>query len=147
MASLKRTARATWRSGLQDGQGRMETESGVLKGASYSFSTRFENEPGTNPEELIAAAHAGCFSMALADTAEGRGYPPTEVSTEATCTLTSKAGGGWEISKMSLVTQASIPNADESTFESIMAAAKLGCPVSNLLRSGLDIEYEAELVG
>lgn len=144
MADLKRKAHAKWSGDLQQGKGTMSTESGVVDEAGYSFHTRFENEPGTNPEELIAAAHAGCYSMALANELAEAGYTPERVETDATCTLASE-DGGFSIAKMRLVTEVQVPNIDEAKFQEIVDTADQHCPVSNLLREGLEIEIDAKL--
>jgi osmotically inducible protein OsmC len=146
MAQLKRTAEAVWRGELRGGDGRITSESGVLEDVGYSFSTRFENEPGTNPEELIAAAHAGCFSMAFANTLAEKGYKPERIETRATCVLTSRKGGGFAITKMLLRVRGRVPEIDQGLFEQVAEEADGGCPVSNLLREGLEIELEATLV-
>ena len=145
MAELRRTAEAVWKGKLRDGEGRITSESGVLKKVGYSFSTRFENEPGTNPEELIGAAHAACYSMALANTLAKKGYSPESIETQATCVLTSQEGGGFAITHMLLRVQGRVPNIDQALFEQIAEEADKGCPVSNLLRNGLEIEREVML--
>jgi osmotically inducible protein OsmC len=124
----------------------ISTESQALYEQPYSFGTRFENEPGTNPEELLAAAHAACFSMAFASTLKKQGYNPESVQTNATCTLSPLDEGGFKISKMNLHVRGSVPDIDEATFKDIARKADKGCPVSNLLRPGLDIELDVELV-
>ena len=146
MADLKRRAEAVWKGKLRDGKGRITSDSGVLKDAAYSFSTRFENEPGTNPEELIAAAHAGCFSMAFANTLAEKGYNPESIETHATCVMTSQKSGGFAITKMLLKVHGRVPGVDQAIFEQIAEEADAGCPVSNLLREGLEIELEATLI-
>lgn len=146
MAQLKRQASAVWRGDLRGGEGQMSSETGVLQDATYSFSTRFENEPGTNPEELIAAAHAGCYSMAFANTLAQKGYDPQSIETQATCFLTSQEGGGFAITKMRLEVRGRVPDIDQAKFEQVAAEADKGCPVSNLLRNGLEIEREVTLM-
>jgi osmotically inducible protein OsmC len=146
MADIKRTASAAWFGDLRKGKGRVSSGSGVLKDQSYRFGTRFENEPGTNPEELIAAAHAACYSMAFAATLSDRGYEPERIETEATCILTSQEGGGWTITGMRLQVRGQIPGIDVATFKQIAEEADKGCPVSNLLRSGLTIDLDVALV-
>ncbi len=146
MAQLERRAEAVWEGNLRGGKGHITSESGVLADVGYSFSTRFENEPGTNPEELIAAAHAGCFSMAFANTLAKKGYEPQSIETQATCTLASQAGGGFAITKMLLKVRGRVLDIDQELFEQIAEEADGGCPVSNLLREGLEIELEATLV-
>ena len=146
MAQLKRRAEAVWEGDLRGGKGRISSESGVLEDASYSFSTRFENEPGTNPEELIAAAHAACYSMAFANTLAEKGYEPQSIETQATCTLASREGGGFAITKMLLEVRGRVPDIDQELFQQVAEEADGGCPVSNLLREGLEIEREATLI-
>lgn len=146
MAEIRRTAEAVWKGDLRGGEGRIASESGALEDVAYSFSTRFEDEPGTNPEELIAAAHAGCFSMAFANTLAEKGYTPESVETQATCVLSSQEGGGFAITRMHLKVRGRVPGIDQALFEQIAEEADAGCPVSNLLREGLEIELEAALV-
>lgn len=146
MAQLRRRAEAVWEGDLRAGKGRITSESGVLQGVSYSFSTRFENEPGTNPEELIAAAHAACYSMAFANTLAAKGYEPQGIETQATCTLVSQEGGGFKIAGMRLQVRGRVPDIDQELFEQTAEEADGECPVSNLLRTGLKIEREATLV-
>jgi osmotically inducible protein OsmC len=146
MAGLHRTAEAAWNGDLRTGNGRMASGSGVLEGVPYSFATRFQNEPGTNPEELIAAAHAACFSMAFAATLGDKGYSPVRIETHATCTVSPQKGGGFRITKMRLVTRGQVPGLDEEAFKQIAVEAEQGCPVSNALRGGPMIELEATLV-
>ncbi len=142
--AIKRVGSAEWRGDLKSGQGDVATESGVLKGETYSFSTRFEQEPGTNPEELIAAAHAACYSMAFALTLSKKGYEPESIATQATCSL-EKKGGGFAITQMMLEVEGHVPDIDAATFREIAEEADQGCPVSNLLREGLTIELHANL--
>jgi osmotically inducible protein OsmC len=146
MAQLKRNANAVWRGDLLGGEGEMSSSSGAFQDLGYSFSTRFENEPGTNPEELIAAAHAGCYSMAFANTLAGKGYDPQSIETQATCVLTSQEGGGFAITHMLLDVRGRVPGIDQATFEEVAEEADKGCPVSNLLRPGLKIEREVTLL-
>jgi osmotically inducible protein OsmC len=138
-------AKAAWLGDLRKGKGRVGTESGALKNKSYSFGTRFEAESGTNPEELIAAAHAACYSMAFAATLSDKGYEPERIETEATCILTSQEGGGWAITEMQLEVRGQVSGIDAATFKQIAEEADKGCPVSNLLRSGLTIEFDVAL--
>ena len=140
---MERKASAVWRGGLKDGKGSISTQSGVLKDTQYSFSTRFADGIGTNPEELIAAAHAGCFTMALAFGLQGAGYAPTELNTEAAVSLDPE-GQGFRISKSALTLRAAVPNLDQSTFARIANEAEQNCPVSKLLRA--DITLDAKLV-
>ncbi|MFO7918142.1 MAG: OsmC family protein [Anaerolineae bacterium] len=146
MADIKRVARVRWNGDLRTGKGRIDTESGVLADVEYSFSTRFEDEPGTNPEELIAAAHAACYSMAFANVLAERGYDPETIETHATCSLTPLEEGGFEITGMRLVVSGEVEDIDEETFRRIAYEADEECPVSNLLREGLQITLEPALV-
>ncbi|MFB3814631.1 MAG: OsmC family protein [Terriglobales bacterium] len=143
---MDRKASATWRGGLRDGKGSLTSPSGVLNNTAYSFHTRFENEPGTNPEELIAAAHAGCFSMALSAQLNNAGFNPERIDTTATVTL-EKQEGGFAITKVHLVCRANVPGADTAKFNQAAEAAKSGCPVSKLLKAAitLDARLESEL--
>jgi lipoyl-dependent peroxiredoxin len=138
-----RTASARWEGGLRDGSGTMRLGSGAFEGA-YSFSSRFEDGTGTNPEELLGAAHAGCFSMALSLGLEQAGHPPTSVETTAEVHL-GKGDGGFEISRIDLHCTAAVPGIDAATFEAQAATAKAGCPVSKAL-AGVDITLDAQLV-
>jgi lipoyl-dependent peroxiredoxin len=138
-----RKAKAVWRGTGRAGSGDLSTDSGVLAKTPYSFRTRFENEKGANPEELIAAAHAGCFTMALAFALQGAGYTPTELNTEAAVSLDPE-GQGFRISKSALTLRAAVPNLDQSIFARIAKEAEQNCPVSKLLRA--DITLDAELV-
>jgi lipoyl-dependent peroxiredoxin len=140
---MERKAGAVWKGGLKDGKGIVTTASGVLKATPYSFSTRFENGQGTNPEELIAAAHAGCFSMALSAQLGNAGITPENISTEATLTL-EKLESGFAITKIHLEVAAKIPGGDKAAFEKAAQAAKSGCPVSKVLKA--DITMDAKLV-
>src|SRR6184192_3035513 len=123
-----RKADATWNGNLKEGKGEFNGSSGAVKGP-YSFGTRFENSPGTNPEELIAAAHAGCFSMALAAGLGKAGFEPQRISTTADVTL-EKVGEGFKITKITLHSQARVPTIDEKQFREIAEKTKTGCPVS-----------------
>ena len=138
-----RTAEAEWRGALKDGSGRIRTESGALDGP-YSFLSRFESGQGTNPEELIGAAHAGCFSMALAHGLASAGHPATRVSTKARVHL-DKAGDGFAISGIDLETEAEVPGIDEAAFQEQANTAKANCPVSKAL-AATQIQLNAKLV-
>jgi len=138
-----RKARALWRGTGRDGNGDLTTDSGVLSQTPYSFKTRFETEPGTNPEELIAAAHAGCFTMALAFQLQGAGFTPTELSTEAAVTLEPE-GQGFKISRSALTLRASVPGVGEAAFMEAARAAEKNCPVSKVLNA--EITLDAKLV-
>ena len=139
-----RNASATWEGGLQKGKGSFKGESGVIAGA-YSFGTRFGEEKGTNPEELLAAAEAACFSMALSLGLEQNGTPPTRVETKVACTV-EKGADGFSITKMRLDVRAQVPNIDEAKFRQIAEGTKKGCPVSRALAGIPSIEMEATLV-
>src|SRR5690242_13514003 len=136
---MKRKALAVWQGGLKDGKGTISTESGVLKQTQYSFSTRFENGTGTNPEELIAAAHAGCFSMALSAELGKAGITPESIHTAATVTL-DKTDAGWAVTESHLDLTAKIPGTDKSQFITIANAAKAGCPISRLLKTNITLD-------
>ena len=137
-----RTASARWEGGLRDGSGTMRLGSGAFEGP-YSFSSRFEDGKGTNPEELIGAAHAGCFSMALSLGLEQAGHPPTSVETTADVHL-ERSDAGFEISRIDLRCTAAVPGIDDATFQAQAATAKAGCPVSKAL-AGVDITLDAQL--
>jgi len=136
---MNRNGSAVWRGGLKDGKGTVSTQSGVLEDAQYSFSTRFENGIGTNPEELIAAAHAGCFSMALSGQLGNAGLTADEIATTATVTL-EKQAQGFAVTKVHLVVEASVPGASEEQFATAAAAAKSGCPISKLLNAEITMD-------
>src|SRR5947207_11053319 len=143
MATIKRNASAKWSGSGKEGKGAITTQSGVLSDTPYSFSRRFGNEKGTNPEELIAAAHAGCFTMALAFRLQGAGYTPTELNTEAAVTLEQNKEG-FRISLSALTLRASVPNLDQDTFARLAHDAEQNCPVSRVLRA--EITLDAKLV-
>ena len=130
-----RTASAVWNGGLKDGKGTISTQSGVLSETQYSFSTRFEDGIGTNPEELIAAAHAGCFTMALSAQLGERGITPESVSTTAAITMLSLV-----LTKSELTTTVVAPGADKTTIEEAAAAAKAGCPISKVLNLEISLD-------
>jgi len=141
-----RKAGVLWTGDLENGSGIVSTESRALFEQPFTSRMRFEDEPGTNPEELLAAAQASCFSMALASTLSKHGYEPVRTDTTATCTLASKDGGGYEITAMQLHVRAEVPGIDEATFEKLIRETDKGCPVSNLLRNGLEIQIDATLL-
>ncbi|MCX6950942.1 MAG: OsmC family protein [Verrucomicrobia bacterium] len=141
---MKRKASAVWRGDLKSGRGTISTESTVLNDAQYSFGTRFENGPGTNPEELIGAAHAGCFSMALSAELGKAGFTPESISTSATVTLENHPQTSWTVTKIHLETAAKIPGIDAEKFAAIAAGAKAGCPISRLFKA--EITLDAKLV-
>lgn len=140
MAQIQRRAQATWDGDLKTGRGFLSTASGVLDNEPYSFGTRFENVAGTNPEELIGAAHAGCYSMALADTLSSQGYRPERVEADATVTLIRQPQNGFRITKVRLDVLARVPGVDEDTLQELAQQAHNDCPVSNALRGGPEIE-------
>jgi osmotically inducible protein OsmC len=134
-----RKAKAIWHGTGRAGNGTLSTDSGVLADTPYSFKTRFENEKGTNPEELIAAAHAGCFTMALAFQLQGAGFTPTELSTEAAVSLEPE-GQGFRIKKSALTLRATVPNLDEATFNRLAGDAEKNCPVSKVLNAEITLD-------
>ena len=140
---MQRTATAVWNGGLKDGTGTISTQSGVLSNSPYSFVTRFENGKGTNPEELIAAAHAGCFTMALSAQLGTMNFTPQSLRTTATLTL-EKLEAGWTISKVHLDVAARVPGISPSAFESAAASAKANCPVSRLLKAEITMNASLE---
>lgn len=140
---MERKASAEWKGGLKDGKGTISTPSGVLSNTPYSFTTRFESAPGTNPEELIAAAHAACFSMALSAQLSGANLPPDSIATKANLTL-EKLDSGWTISKIHLDVTGRIPQIDDAAFQKYAADAKANCPVSKVLK-GAEISMTAKL--
>jgi len=134
-----RKAKAVWRGTGRAGTGHLSTDSGVLAQTPYSFKTRFENEKGTNPEELIAAAHAGCFTMALAFVLQAAGLTPTELSTEAAVTLEPE-GQGFRISRSALTLRAQVPNVDKAKFLEMAKDAEMNCPVSKVLNAAITLD-------
>jgi len=140
---MQRTASAHWSGGLKDGKGTVSTQSGVLNQTQYSFSTRFESGAGTNPEELIAAAHAGCFSMALSAQLGNAGMTAESIDTKATLTL-DKSDAGFTITSVHLDVQVKIPGAEQGKFDEAAQNAKKGCPVSRVLNA--NITMDAKLV-
>ena len=134
-----RKAKAVWRGTGRAGNGNLSTASGVLADTPYSFKTRFENEKGTNPEELIAAAHAGCFTMALAFQLQAAGFTPTELNTEAAVSLDPE-GQGFRITRSALTLRASVPNLDEATFKRLAGDAEKNCPVSKVLNATITLD-------
>ena len=140
---MKRNASAVWNGGIKDGKGTISTDSGVLANAQYSFSTRFEDGIGTNPEELIAAAHAGCFSMALSGQLGQAGLTADSISTTASVNL-EKTDSGFAITKVHLDVTAKVPGADSAAFETAANNAKAGCPVSKLLNAEITMDARLE---
>lgn len=141
---MDRSASAVWHGGLKDGKGTLSTQSGVLKESQYSFSTRFENGIGTNPEELIAAAHAGCFTMALSAQLTDAQIVPETLETTAVVTM-EKTDDGPTITKIHLTTRAKVPGAEKEKFDELAKKAKEGCPISRLLKAA-EITLDAQLV-
>ena len=140
---MKRNASAVWQGGLKDGKGTVSSDSGVLKDAQYSFGTRFENGKGTNPEELIAAAHAGCFAMALSAQLGEAGLTAERIETSASVSL-EKDDAGFSITAVHLTLKAKIPGADKAKFETAANNAKAGCPVSRVLNAKITLDAQLE---
>ena len=140
---MKRSASAVWTGDLRSGKGTISTESGVLSDTPYSFKTRFEHGTGTNPEELIGAAHAGCFSMALSVELQKAGLIAEKIATKADVTLEQKVGG-FAITAVHLTLVAKVPGASQADFEEATQAAKAGCPVSKLLRADITLDAKLE---
>jgi osmotically inducible protein OsmC len=139
-------ASAVWTGSLKEGKGVISTATGVLSNANYSFATRFEGaDSGTTPEELIAAAHASCYSMALGATLGGEGFTPEKIETHAAVTL-AKVEGGFAVTKIALTTTASVPGVSEEAFQKAAAGAKAGCPISKLFANNTEITLDAKLV-
>jgi osmotically inducible protein OsmC len=137
---MNRKASAAWRGDLKTGRGTISTESGVLRDTQYSFGTRFENGPGTNPEELIGAAHAGCFSMALSAELGKAGFVPDSIATTASVTLENHPQTSWTVTKIHLQTTAKIPKISAEQFQQIANGAKAGCPISRLLKAEITLD-------
>jgi lipoyl-dependent peroxiredoxin len=140
---MQRKATAVWEGAIRTGKGRLTTDSGVLDSTAYSFSTRFENEKGTNPEELIAAAHAGCFAMALAAALGQAGLTPERLQVTAAVSL-ERIGEAWTISRSALSLAARIPGANKEAFEAAARGAKENCPVSRLLKAEITLDAKLE---
>jgi osmotically inducible protein OsmC len=141
--NMKRKASAEWKGGLKDGKGTISTDSGVLANTQYSFGTRFEEGKGTNPEELIAAAHAGCFSMALSGQLGNSGLTAERINTTATVTL-EKTDAGFTVTSVHLDVSVKIPGADKQAFETAANNAKSGCPISRLLNTKITMDAKLE---
>lgn len=144
MADIARKATAHWEGNLKSGKGTVSTESGVLEAAQYSFSTRFENGKGTNPEELLASAHAGCFTMQLSALIANHGHEIESLDTEATCEMV-KDGAGFKVSRMKLVVRGTITNSDQADFEGHVKEAAEKCPLSRVMAGNVEIVHEAIL--
>jgi len=140
---MKKSASATWSGGLKDGQGTISTETGVLREAPFGFKSRFEDGPGTNPEELIGAALAGCFSMALSLGLDNAGLTAEKIDTRTQVTL-DKQGEGFAITTIALTCRARVPGADADTFSRIAQETKQGCPVSKVLRAEISLDAALE---
>jgi lipoyl-dependent peroxiredoxin len=140
---MQRKASAVWKGGLKDGKGAVSADSGVLNGTPYSFATRFENTPGTNPEELIAAAHAACFSMALSAQLGAANLTPASISTTAALTL-EKLESGFTITAVHLDVVGQVPGADDAAFQKAAENAKTGCPVSKVLKANITMTAKLE---
>lgn len=140
---MQRKASAVWKGGLKDGKGTVSSASGVLSNTAYSFTTRFENTPGTNPEELIAAAHAACFSMALSAQLGGANLTAESINTTATVSL-DKLDSGWTITAVQLDVAARVPKADDAAFQKAANDAKTGCPISKLLNAKITMNAKLE---
>ena len=140
---MQRKASAIWKGGLKDGKGSVSSASGVLNNTPYSFTTRFENAPGTNPEELIAAAHAACFSMALSVQLGTANLTPSSIETSATLTF-EKLESGWTITASHLDVIGRVPGADQATFQKLADNAKAGCPVSKVLKANITMSAKLE---
>lgn len=140
---MQREATAVWVGTLKEGKGRITTQSGVLSGTPYSFAMRFDNVPGTNPEELIAAAHSACFSMALSGQLGEAGMTAESIETRAVVAL-EKGEDGWSVTTSRLVLRARIPGADKAKFEAAAERAKAGCPISKLLKAKITLEATLE---
>jgi osmotically inducible protein OsmC len=138
---IRRTAEAVWRGTGKDGKGLLTTQSGVLEETPYSFSTRFQSEKGTNPEELVGAAHAGCFSMALAFMLSGAGHAPEELRTSATVII-EEQGGGWTVTESRLTLMAKVPGLSDAEIQDFAEKAKAGCPISRLLNAKISLEIK-----
>jgi osmotically inducible protein OsmC len=143
-SSMNRKASAAWRGDLKTGRGTISTDSKVLRDTPYSFATRFENGPGTNPEELIGAAHAGCYSMALSAELQKAGFTPESVETTATVALENHPQTSWTVTKIHLDTTAKVPGISADKFAQVANGAKTGCPISRLLKAA-EITLNARL--
>jgi lipoyl-dependent peroxiredoxin len=140
---MQRKASAIWKGGLKDGKGSVSSTSGVLSNTPYSFTTRFENTPGTNPEELIAAAHAACFSMALSAQLGTASLTPSSIETSATLTM-EKLDAGWTITAIHLDVVGKVPGATDAKFQELAGNAKAGCPVSRVLNAKITMDAKLE---
>ncbi|MEI2264434.1 OsmC family protein [Erwinia sp. CGal63] len=139
--TIHKKGQAHWEGDIKKGKGTISTESGALKEQPYGFNTRFEGQPGTNPEELIGAAHAACFSMALSLMLGNEGLTPESIDTTADVSL-DKVGEGFKITKIALQSQIKLPGADSAKFDEIINKAKAGCPVSQLMNAEITLDYK-----
>lgn len=139
--AFKRSATAEWQGTGKEGKGTMSTQSGVLSATPYGFNTRFGDVKGTNPEELIAAAHAGCFSMALAFALTNAGFTPTKINTSAVVTL-DQDNPGFKVTRSDLKLEASVPNITPDKFKELAEGAKAGCPISKVLKAEISLEWK-----
>lgn len=144
MADIERNATAVWNGSLREGNGKMSTGSGALQETAYTFATRFEHSPGTNPEELLAAAHAACYSMALSGALTRREFKVESITTQATCVLAPQQPSGFKITKMKLVTRGKVADISPELFKEVAEATKATCPVSGAL-AAIEIELDAAL--
>jgi osmotically inducible protein OsmC len=140
MAAITRTANAHWQGTGKEGKGTLTTQSGILSTTPYGFNTRFGDTRGTNPEELLGASHAGCFSMALAFALTAAGFPPESIATTARVTL-EPDGPGFKISRSALTLEAKVPGIDQAQFEKIAQGAKAGCPISKVLNADITLDW------
>ena len=145
--AIRRRASGSWTGDLKSGQGLVSTQSGALKDLPFSFATRFGEEPGTNPEELVAAAHAGCYSMALTAYLGSKSIASKRIETKAMCELQPLQGGGFKIGTMHLTVTGDVDGIDNAQFQRLAQEAEKTCPVSNALRGSVTIELEANLEG
>ena len=141
MAEIKRTARAEWQGTGKEGKGTLTTQSGVLSATPYGFNTRFGDTKGTNPEELLGAAHAGCFTMALAFALTNAGFTPGSLKTSAAAVSLVPVEGGFKVSKSALTLEATVPGIDRDQFQKIAEGAKANCPISKVLNADITLEW------
>lgn len=146
MADIARKASAHWQGDLKSGHGTVSTESGVLHDAQYGFQSRFESGKGTNPEELLASAHAGCFTMQLSALLSNHGHTVEDLKTEATCEMVKKEGGGFRVSAMRLVVRGKVTGSDQADFEEHVKQAAEMCPMSQVMKGNVEITHEAHLI-
>lgn len=145
MADISRKASAHWQGDVRNGKGTVSLESGLLKDAQYGFQSRFENGPGTNPEELLASAHAGCFTMQLSALLGKHGHTVEDLRTEATCEMVKKEGEGFKVSRMHLIVRGKVMGSDQADFEAHVKEAAEKCPISQVMTGNVEITHEAIL--